>query len=344
MRALIAVTIAGCGAAAPVAPVVTPANIGRTKPVAIHPSVDPFAALADPAAGDSSTIVPGTAHFEPQDAGFDAPPGAMPLDVGLVDEQGTLVRLAVRLDHARFLLWSGRDRLFAIVARDIRVDGQNYGPPNERAEVVLHPGARVRPLARKEGRTQIRYFGALEVDGWVPDDALTDRSRRTSSSGQIPTGRPRQLVTPGTIIRGDTKWASRELALMANGYNVDVVRRLDDEWLEVEYADGDVLVHGFLSLRLPPGALHRPHPPDPPPTPITPTDMAPNGTCLYAGPDQGEPIGYLVGDQRVELAASDRLGWWKLAIDTPWGATTFAARGATKLELLPCAAVTTPAP
>jgi len=71
--------------------------------------------------------------------------------------------------------------------------------------------------------------------------------------------------------------------------------------------------------------------------------MVPEATCLYAR-DQGEPIGYLVGDQRVELAASDRLGWWKLAIDTPWGPTTFAARGATKLELLPCGSVPPPAP
>ncbi|HEV7554813.1 MAG TPA: hypothetical protein VGO00_05110, partial [Kofleriaceae bacterium] len=247
-------------------------------------------------------------------------------------------------DHARFLVWSERDRLFAIVSRDVHVDGSTYmGPPNDQIEVILHAGARVRPLARKDGRTQIRYFGAVEVDGWVPDDALGDRSRRGSPMGQIPTGRPRLLVTPGTVIRSETKWASRELALMANGYNVDIVRRLDDEWLDVEYADGDVVVHGFVSQRLPPGALHRPHPPDPPPTPISPTDMVPNATCLYARPE-GEPIGYLVGDQRVELGAGDRLGWWKLAIDTPWGAMTFAARGATKLELLPCAPVPPPAP
>ena len=336
--------VAGCGAAAPVAPPpVTPAVVGAIKPVAIRPSVDPFAALGDPMLVESSTLVPGSAHFEPGDSGFDAPAGAMPLDVGIVDEQGSLARLAVRLDHARFLVWSERDRLFAIVARDVKVDGTTFTGPVEHVDVELRAGARVRPLARKDGRTQIRYFGAVEVDGWVPDDALTDRSRRGSPVGQIPTGRPRHLTTPGAIIRSETKWASRELALMANGYTVDIIRHVDDEWLEVEYADGDVAVRGFLSLRLPPGSLHRPHPPDPPPTPITPTDTVSNGTCLYARDGQTEPVGYLVGDQHVELAAGDRLGWWKLAIDTPWGATTFAARGATKLELLPCAPAT-PAP
>jgi len=160
--------------------------------------------------------------------------------------------------------------------------------------------------------------------------------------GRLPTGRATLSVFPGIVIRSEPQWSARELAVMATGYFLDEIKEVDDAWVEVGYEDGDVRVHGFVSPRAPPGSVHHVREADAA-APVAPNATAPSGTCLYAR-EAGEPIGYLVGDRPVALEPAQP-GWFALAIDSPWGPMTFAARGATEADLVACApAGSVPAP
>jgi len=187
---------------------------------------------------------------------------------------------------------------------------------------VLRAGATVRRLAHRERSTQVRYLGALQVEGWVPDAVLADRGPPRGGAGRIPTGRKTFMVLPGAVIRAEPRWAASELALMGTAYSLDIIREHDDAWTEVGYEDGDVVVHGFVSRRDPPGHLHHWRDGDPPPS-VAPNLAAPSGTCLYARA-AGDAIGYLVGNRPVALEDIGN-GWWSLTIDTPWGSLGFAA-------------------
>jgi hypothetical protein len=144
------------------------------------------------------------------------------------------------------------------------------------------------------------------------------------------------MVTPGTVIRAEPRWAARQLGVTAIGYFLETVRDVDDAWAEIAYADGDVSITGFASRRDPPGRVHRKRPdPSLAPLPITPNTKIASGTCLHARID-GDPIGYIVGDQDVDLVDAGR-GWWTVAINTPWGPIAFSARGADPTSLIACA-------
>jgi hypothetical protein len=300
--------------------------------------IDVIAALGDTTRA-ISYIVPGAAHLELGGALVEAPDGTEPLEVVPLEQRGNDVRVGVRLEHARFAVWTQRARMLAILAHDQRVEetpGAGFTAASaEPIEARLRATALVRRLAHEGHWTRVRYLGALEVEGWVPDNSLIDQ---TSSGkmpiGRIPTGRSTLSVFPGVVIRSEPQWTARQLAIMATGYFVDEIKPVDDAWVEVGYEDGDVLVHGFISRRDPPGRIHRTPTADPPP-PVAPNASAPSGTCLYARED-GEQVGYLVGDHPVALDPTHP-GWFALAIDTPWGPITFAARGATEAELEACA-------
>jgi hypothetical protein len=206
----------------------------------------------------------------------------------------------------------------------------------EDPEPVLFAGARVKRIARRDGFTQIRYVGAIEIEGWIPDDAISDRGIASGYRGQIPTGMKTLTVLPGSIIRAKPEWNGAQLALAADGYFVDLVREVDANWLEVAYQDGDAGVHGFYQRYSPPGRTHRDRvDPDAAPVPIAPNARVASGSCLYARPG-GDAIGYIVGDRDVMLDASTN-GWWRLAIDTPWGPIELAVHGPTATELDTCA-------
>ena len=161
--------------------------------------------------------------------------------------------------------------------------------------------------------------------------------------GRIPSAQRRMMAIPGTVIRGEPKWGARQLAVMANGYYFETVHVVDDAWNEVSYADGDLTLSGFASRRDPPGRVHRKRP-DPAlaPVPITPNTKVASSTCLHARAD-GDPIGYLDGDQDVDLADTGR-GWWTVTINTPWGPIAFAAKGHDPTSLLTCAPPSTVRP
>jgi len=334
MRAIaIGICLAACGGAAlPVKPTPT-SKPSRTAPETDRPPVDPIAALAPDDAAELSWVVPGPIQLELGGTAIAAGGSGRPIEVAPIDQQGNLERVAVRLEHARFSVWIDRNHLLSVLTRDQRI--APLGPPSvgSEAQVVLRAGAMVRRLAHRDRSTQVRYLGALQVQGWVPDAVLADRGRPHDATGRIPTGRKNLMVIPGAIIRSEPRWVASELAIMASGYFLDTIRELDDAWTEVSYEDGDVAVRGYVSRRDPPGRVHHWHETDGTPT-ITPNTTVASGTCLHARAG-GEPIGYTVGARPVDLDDSGT-GWWTLTIDTPWGPLGFAARGPSKAELATC--------
>lgn len=302
-----------------------------------RPAVDPIVALTPLPRGMFSVLQPGAVQLELGATPIESPGPSRPFPVSIVAEHGSRVRVAVRLGHARFLVWTERARLFAILLREQRVApyAAQTGMPSDK-HVVLRAGAPVHRLARKDGWTQVRYSGAFEVEGWLPDDALGEEAPANDKVGRIPSARRTMMAIPGTVIRSEPKWAARQLAVMANGYYLETEREVDDAWNEVSYSDGDLVLTGYASRRDPPGRVHRKRPdPSPAPVPITPNTKVASGTCLHASAD-GDPIGYLDGDQDVDLADAGR-GWWTVTIDTPWGPVAFVAKGPDPMSLLACA-------
>ena len=301
--------------------------------------IDPIGVLAPVDDQPLSWLTPGPVQLELGGKAIESPGGSRPIEVAIVERSSNFVRAVVRLPYARFSLWSDRAKLYAVLQRAHRITGL---PGRSEMYVELQAGARVKRLARKTKQTQIRYLGAVEVETWVPDDLLGDQgsSRRM---GKIPTGRRPAMLFGGSIIRAEPVWGNNQLAIAVNGYLIDSIRELEDGWMEVGYADGDVAVRGYASKRQPPGAVHRPKDPDAPPPVTAPNTKVASGTCLYAK-REGEAIGYVVGDRDVQLDDAGN-GWWSLAVDTPWGPIAFAAKGPSGTALTPCAPPgTVPAP
>jgi hypothetical protein len=323
--------LAGCGPANAPGSIAQAPTRARTEPD--RPPIDPIAALTPDETVERSWVVPGPIQLELGGTSISTAGSGRPIEVAAIDRQGNLERVAVRLEHARFSVWTDRAHLLSVLRRDQRIDP--IGPPPAGGiEVVLRSGTTVRRLAHRERATQIRYLGALQVEGWLPDTALADHGRGHDGAGRVPTGRKTLMVIPGAVIRSEPRWAASELAIVANGYFLDTIREVDEAWTEVSYEDADVAVHGFVSKRDPPGRVHRWRETDGTPA-IAPNASAASGTCLYARPN-GEAIGYIVGNRPVDL---DDAGppWWTITLDTPWGPLPFAARGAAKTELAACA-------
>ena len=305
----------------------------RSRHVDDAPAIDPIAALAP--SDNVSYLVPGRVQIDLGGSAIEGPGGSKPIQVTLIQRQGNQVRAAVRLDHARFSLWTDRTRLLGVLKSDFNM--QTIYRPNDETHVVLRQGAVVRRLARKDKRTQVRYVGALEIEGWIPDEVIVDEGPPRDRPVRIPRGsrlRP-QHVFPGAVIRREPRWAGDQLAVVANAYVLDTVREIDQAWAVIAYDDADLSVQGYVSRRDPPGRVHKPKDPDVAPQKITPNDKVPSGTCLYTHV-KGEPVGYLIGDQDVMLDDIGA-GWWTLTIDSPWGPIPFSAQGPTKTDLVPCA-------
>lgn len=345
MRALAIVVLTACGSAAaptatPIAPT-TPVDAAKRSTPTERPLIDPLVALTPATDGKSSLLQPGVAQLELDATPIEDPGATAPLQVSIIAEQGSRVRVTIRLRHARFVLWTERAHLFSILQQDERV-ATSPGQPALATDkhVLLRAGTAVRRLATKNKWARVLYAGAIEVDGWIPDAALAEEGPWRASRGRIPTGRKTLMVISGAVIRSEPKWAARQLAVMANGYFLETVREVDDAWSEISYADGNLSLTGFVSRRDPPGRLQNKRPdPSLVPAPIVPNTKVPSGTCLHARVE-GDPVGYLVGDQDVDLADLGR-GWWTLTIDTPWGPIPFAARGVDPSSLVACSPDTT---
>ncbi|HUS29070.1 MAG TPA: hypothetical protein VMZ53_11185 [Kofleriaceae bacterium] len=335
MRVLVVCSLLACTApapkpAGPAAPS-EPTLVKRADGGAIRESVDVIATLSADAQ-HTTWLVPGAAQLSLGGTSVPASEGAAMIEVDLLEEQGNDVRVGVRLANARFAVWTSRARLLAVLSRDVRVEG-DFGIGGN--EVVLYAGARVRRIAHEGSRTKIRYVGALEVEGWAADDAIADRGAAgRAGGGRVPTGHKTLMVTPGTVIRTEPKWIGKQLAVMNQSYFLDTINQLDDGWYEVAYEDADVRVHGFASTRDPPGRTHRRPPPEPQQAQYAPNATVAARTCLFA---DGEPIGFLVGDQQVLVEPGARVGWMTITIESAaWGPLRFDARGPNESALEAC--------
>jgi hypothetical protein len=333
--------LAACGSSLPLAPSVPIAPVApvprpaRTSPADRAP-IDPILALAPVSGQPMSLLQPGAVQLELHATPIDSPGPALALPVMIVAEHSSRVRVAVRLPHARFVVWTERARLFALLQRDEKVAQHpgGGGMPADKA-AVLRAGAPVKRLAHKDTWTQVRFTGAVEIEGWVPDAALGE-SAPAQRSGRYPAARRTQMAMPGTVIRAEPRWGTRQLAVMANGFYLEAVREVDEAWSEISFHDNDVALTGYVSKRDPPGRVHRKRPdPSFALPPILPNTTVASGTCLHARRG-GDPVGYLVGDAEVDLVDAGR-GWWTITVNTPWGPIPFAARGADPTTLATCA-------
>ena len=344
--------LVGCGGSAPAvsqlpptsAAVTAPAQpkAGNAAPRSFAP-IDAIAALAPPVAWEGellSWVIPGQARLDVGGSPIDtAPLHAPELPTTILDHQGSSVRVAIRLDHARFSLWTQRAQLMQIVQRELRVTPEGFAPvsAHDGPGVELRAGAHVRKIGKRDGMTKVRFVGDLEVEGWIPDDGIGERGgTMTGYRGRRPTGRKMAHVASGTIVRAAPAWNSAQLAVVNRGYMLDIVAEADPDWIEVMYADGFLALRGFYKKFGPPGRTHRLGvDPETAPLLTTPNAKVASGTCLYARA-QGEPIGYIVGDRDVSLEPAAG-GWSTLGIDTPYGALLFAAKGRAANELATCA-------
>jgi len=294
-------------------------------------------------AKERSWIAPGPLQLELGTTPIQAEREGVAVEAVLLDDQGSLVRAGIELPHVRFAAWIERARVFGVMIRETRVlarDGSDFQTGDAPMEATLRTGARVKRLAHDHDWTRVRYFGQLEIEGWVHDADVSDRAAPRDGFGRVPRATQVLTVLPGSTIRTEPKWAAHPLATVADGYFVDALRDVDDTWVEVEYEDSDARVHGFLSKHEPPSRVHRPRDPE------TVALIAPNaklvaGTCLYAR-EGGEAIGFVVGESLAELTAGTRTGWFAVALDTPWGPITFAAQGANEGELEKCGPASSP--
>jgi hypothetical protein len=329
--AILVVLAAACGAPAPEP--TTPAAAEPSAPArsrsgarALTAAVsDPITALAPVPGGDVGWLVPGRLQLELGGTPIDAPGGDRPIEVVMLERHGGRVRAGVRLAHARFAAWTDEAHLLAVVVRDHRVASSPGAATSGTPHAMLRRGARVRRLATRPHHSLVRYVGAVEIEGWVPDEVLAQVAPAMPNV-RVPSSRKRMLVIPGSILRTEPRWAARTLATTTISTSLDIVRELDAEWAEVSLIDGEASVHGFVSRRAPPGRTHRPRDPEVPPPAIVANARVASGTCLYARAG-GEVVGYLVGDREVRI--DDAGGTWStLSIDSPWGPLAFAARRA----------------
>lgn len=334
----LALVISACGGAA-ATPLATspvePTTTAKRTHVDDAPLIDPIAALAPQ--DTVSYLVPGRIQLDLGGPTIEGPGGSKPIQVSLIGRHGNAVRAAVRLEHARFSLWTERARLLGVLKSDFNM--QTVPRAHAETHARLRAGAVVRRLAHKNKRTQVRYVGALEIEGWVPDELIVDEGLPRERAIRFPRGsrlRP-QHVFPGAVIRTEPRWGGdvNKIAVVANAYSLDTIREIDQAWAMIAYDDADLSVQGYLSRRDPPGRVHKLKDPEIPPQKITPNGKVPSGSCLYTHV-KGEAIGYIVGDQEVMLDDTGG-GWWTLTVDSPWGPIPFAAQGPTRADLIACA-------
>lgn len=329
---LLVALLAACGAPPVARPQLPGPAPSPRAPVTASPAVDPAPFLADePPTPLRSAVVPRAAWLDvggPQLSPESEPRD--PLEVLLVELGATRARVAVRLPHVRYVLWVQRDDLQAVLAHDITVGSLLPDRPG----LVLRRGARVEVLARTPERARIRYSGGVELETEVPRTALLEQGELVDGGSPIFAGRRVLHAMPGLPIRSEPRFTGQPLAVLARSYLVEEVRAIDDAWSEVQYRDGAISVHGFLSRRDPPHRLHR-RPTDGAATPLATNEALPAAVCLFAAPE-GEAIGVTVAPTPALVEETEREQWRAVTIETPWAPIRFHARRA-QGAWLPCA-------
>lgn len=319
----------GCGAAPPST---KPDSSSATSPArdraggsSLSATVDPMPFLREPAATAKRTWVkPRAAWLDVGDRASSPDGEADAVEVTLVETGPTLVRVAVNAPAARFVVWVERRDLFGVMARDVDVRA-DFTAPAADIGATLRQGAAVEILERTAERSRVRYSGAIELETWVPNDALSAEAEPVDRGGPSVSGKLLHAA-PGMAIRTEPRWGSQLLAALARTYFVNEVRAVDDAWSEVQYSDRAISVRGFASRRDPPVRLAARAPSSAPLSGLDLNEKLTAGTCLYARV-RGEVVG-IANDYFASTAPADNEGWWNVTMETAWGPMTFAARRA----------------
>ncbi|HEY4057105.1 MAG TPA: hypothetical protein VGM39_10880 [Kofleriaceae bacterium] len=262
---------------------------------------------------------------------------AAPVPTTILDRNGNNVRLAVRLDNARFSLWTERSALLAIVKHDVDLVQTFTRPGDREVYAKLHAGAYAERVEKRPKETKVRYLGEIEMEGWVADDAIGETGGEFHVwRGHLPSGAKQITALPGSEILTEPRWGSTRVGAVNGGYWLDAVEKLDDDWLYVTWRTNVAEVAGYYRQFSAPGRTHSQRvDPDAAPAPIVANMRVASGTCLYARA-HGESIGFLVGDQDVQVDPTSDAEWPTLAIDTPWGAILFRAHGHDATDFATC--------
>lgn len=326
---LVALALAACGGTSSSS--ATPERGGSATTKAqvggMRVAVDPLPFLRDPPpVAVRSWVKPRAARLELGDkpASPDQEPTA-PIEVMLVEPGPTLSRVAVVTPSARFVVWVERADLLAVMSRDVSVRS-SFAPGSAEIGATLRAGASVEILERTDERSRVRYSGAVELEMWVPNDALTDQGEPVDAQQGMPHQGPKLFHgTPGLAIRAEPRWSTQHIAALARIYFVTEVRSLDEAWSEVQYEDRAVSVRGFASRRDPPVRLTSRASASQPSSALETNDKLTADTCLYARA-RGALVGVTRDAVAVAAVAADREGWWDVTMETPWGPLTFAAQ------------------
>src|SRR5262245_1509495 len=102
---LVWLCVGACGGPA-VATATTARLLERRVKAAPDPvPIDPIAALTPDGAGELSWVIPGPIQLELGASPVASGGSGRPIEVGAIDQEGNLERIAIRLDHARFSVW-----------------------------------------------------------------------------------------------------------------------------------------------------------------------------------------------------------------------------------------------
>lgn len=318
MRRIAVALAAACSA--PAEPVPAPIRVPRTPPAVTHEPIDVISVLAA-APVETGAIVIGPAQLHLAGVQLDPRETGAVHDVDVFETRGNDVRVGIRFNGVRFAVWTTRSQLLGVLTRKHSIG----------EAVHLEPGVRVHTLGRKNGRTQFRYIGAIEIEGSIPDDALAERGPARRRLVRQASGATKQLFIAGAVIRSEPRTHAPVLGHLHHSIALDVVQHVDNAWHEIAYKDTDIFVRGFISRLAPPGRIHRR--PDEEPLPLVTTNATvPPNTCLFA---DGEPIGFTDATVAVHLAPA-RPNWFTLTVDTPWGHTAFEAKGPIESQLATC--------
>src|SRR5690349_20195520 len=112
MRAIGVICLVACGASA-----IAPATLPGPRAHAVDPDrapIDPLVALTPDDAAELSWAIPGPILLELGGLSVAATGAGRPIEVAAFEEQGNLLRVAVRLEHARFSVWIDRAHLLSV--------------------------------------------------------------------------------------------------------------------------------------------------------------------------------------------------------------------------------------
>jgi colanic acid biosynthesis glycosyl transferase WcaI len=150
---------------------------------------------------------------------------------GLVDEGGTVIKLARRLENAAY---RAADRI-VVLSRAFTENLVDKGVPAEKIELIYDPATRV-PARPAKSRSRSRSLRILSMGNIGHSQGLTSLVRAFEARPEVAA----QLVITGTGV------AAEEARLAIASERVQMLGLVDDQRLETELTEADV---AFVSQR-----------------------------------------------------------------------------------------------